>query len=121
VITLVSFGFKHGLPLDADLVFDVRFLANPHYVRELRWQDGQQNGVAEFIRQDPLTAPFLAKLCDLVDFSVPPYIREGKAYLTIAVGCTGGRHRSVMVAEELASFLRGRGYQPLVQHRDIKK
>ena len=121
VITLVSFGFKHGLPLDADLVFDVRFLANPHYVRELRWQDGQQNGVVEFIRQDPLTEPFLEKLYDLVNFSIPPYIQEGKAYLTIAVGCTGGRHRSVMVTEELAGFLRGRGYEPLIQHRDIKK
>jgi RNase adapter protein RapZ len=121
VITLVSFGFKHGLPLDADLVFDVRFLANPHYVRELRWQDGQQSGVVEYIKQDPLTEPFLEKLCDLVDFSIPPYIQEGKAYLTIAVGCTGGRHRSVMVTEELAGFLRSRGYQPLVQHRDVKK
>lgn len=121
VITVVSFGFKHGLPLDADLVFDVRFLANPHYVRELRWQDGQQSAVVEFVKQDPLTQPFLDKLSDLVNFSIPPYIQEGKAYLTIAVGCTGGRHRSVMVAEELASFLRSRGYQPLVQHRDIKK
>ena len=121
VITILSFGFKHGLPLDADLVFDVRVLANPHYVRELRWQDGQQTAVVDFIREDPLTAPFLEKLHDLVDFSVPPYIKEGKAYLTIAIGCTGGRHRSVMVAEELATFLRTRGYRPLVQHRDVKK
>jgi UPF0042 nucleotide-binding protein len=121
VITVVSFGFKHGLPLDADLVFDVRFLKNPHYERELRWQDGQQTAVADFVRSDPLTQPFIDKLCDLVDFSIPPYIQEGKAYLTIAIGCTGGRHRSVMVAEELATFLRSRGYEPLVQHRDIKK
>ncbi len=121
VITVVSFGFKHGLPLDADLVFDVRFLANPHYVRELRWQDGQQSAVVEFVKQDPLTQPFLDKLYDLVNYSIPPNIKEGKAYLTIAVGCTGGRHRSVMVAEELAQFLRSRGYQPLIQHRDIKK
>lgn len=121
VITIVSFGFKHGLPLDADLVFDVRFLANPHYVRELRWQDGQQAGVIDFVKQDPLTEPFLQKLYDLVTFTIPPYIQEGKAYLTIAVGCTGGRHRSVMVTEELAAFLRSRGYEPLVQHRDIKK
>jgi UPF0042 nucleotide-binding protein len=121
VITVVSFGFKHGLPLDADLVFDVRFLRNPHYERELRWQDGQQTPVVDFIRQDPLTQPFIEKLCDLVDFSIPPYIREGKAYLTIGIGCTGGRHRSVMVAEDLTGFLRSRGYSPLVQHRDIKK
>ncbi|MGV3720700.1 MAG: RNase adapter RapZ [Actinomycetota bacterium] len=121
VVTIVSFGFKHGLPLDADLVFDVRFLANPHYVRELRWQDGQQAGVIDYVRQDALTEPFLSKLYDLVTFTLPPYIQEGKAYLTIAIGCTGGRHRSVMVAEELAGFLRSRGYEPLVQHRDIKK
>lgn len=121
VITILSFGFKHGLPLDADLVFDVRFLANPHYVRELRWQDGQQAGVIDYVKQDALTAPFLDKLYDLVTFTIPPYIQEGKAYLTIAIGCTGGRHRSVMVAEELAAFLRSRGYEPLVQHRDIKK
>lgn len=121
VITVQSFGFKHGLPLDADLVFDVRFLANPHYVRELRWQDGQQSAVVDFVRQDPLTQPFLDRLLDLVTFTIPPYIQEGKAYLTIAIGCTGGRHRSVMVAEEMAAFLRSRGYQPLVQHRDIRK
>lgn len=121
VITIVSFGFKHGLPLDADLVFDVRFLANPHYVRELRWQDGQQSGVINFIKNDPLTQPFMDKLFDLVNYCLPPYVSEGKAYLTIAIGCTGGRHRSVMVAEELAGFLRQRGYEPLVQHRDIKK
>jgi len=121
VITVLSFGFKHGLPLDADLVFDVRFLANPHYVRELRWQDGQQSGVVDYVKQDPLTEPFLDKLHDLVNFSIPPYVKEGKAYLTIAIGCTGGRHRSVMVTEELAAFLRSRGYEPLVQHRDIKK
>lgn len=121
VITVVSFGFKHGLPLDGDLVFDVRFLANPHYVRELRWQDGLQSAVEEYIRQDPVTQPFLDKLCDLVNFTIPHYVQEGKAYLTIAIGCTGGRHRSVMVAEDLAQFLRSRGYEPLVQHRDIKK
>lgn len=121
VVTVLSFGFKHGLPLDADLVFDVRFLANPHYVRELRWQDGQQSQVVEYVKGDPLTQPFLEKLFDLVSFSIPPYIQEGKAYLTIAIGCTGGRHRSVMVAEELAAYLRAQGYEPLVQHRDIKK
>ena len=121
VITVLSFGFKHGLPLDADLVFDVRFLANPHYVRELRWQDGLQREVSEFIHADPVTGPYMERLFNLIDFSLPHYVREGKAYLTMAIGCTGGRHRSVMVAAELADFLRERGYQPLVQHRDIKK
>jgi UPF0042 nucleotide-binding protein len=121
IISVTSFGFKHGLPLDADLVFDVRFLANPHYVRELRWQDGRNEAVINYVRQDPLTEPFLRKLFDLVEFTIPQYITEGKAYLTIAIGCTGGRHRSVMVAEELAAFLRTKGYYPLVQHRDAKK
>jgi RNase adapter protein RapZ len=120
-INVISFGFKHGLPLDADLVFDVRFLANPHYVRELRWQDGRDEAVRSFVMQDPLTPPFLEKLFDLVGFTLPEYVAEGKAYLTIAIGCTGGRHRSVMVAEELAAFLRGKGYEPLVHHRDAKK
>jgi RNase adapter protein RapZ len=121
MINVSSFGFKHGLPLDADLVFDVRFLANPHYVRELRWQDGRDEAVRTYVQQDPRTQPFLEKLFDLVDFTLPQYVAEGKAYLTIAIGCTGGRHRSVMVAEELAAFLRGKGYDPLVQHRDAKK
>jgi RNase adapter protein RapZ len=121
MINITSFGFKHGLPLDADLVFDVRFLANPHYVRELRWQDGRDEAVSNYVKQDPLTQPFLEKLFDLVGFTLPQYVAEGKAYLTIAIGCTGGRHRSVMVAEELAAFLREKGYHPLVQHRDAKK
>jgi UPF0042 nucleotide-binding protein len=121
MINVTSFGFKHGLPLDADLVFDVRFLANPHYVRELRWQDGRDEPVRNYVLQDARTRPFLDKLFDLVGFTVPQYVAEGKAYLTIAVGCTGGRHRSVMVAEELAAFLRRQGYDPLVQHRDAKK
>jgi RNase adapter protein RapZ len=120
-INVTSFGFKHGLPLDADLVFDVRFLANPHYVRELRWQDGRDEAVRSFVMLDPLTQPFLEKLFDLVGFTLPQYVAEGKAYLTIAIGCTGGRHRSVMVAEELGAFLRGKGYEPLVHHRDAKK
>jgi UPF0042 nucleotide-binding protein len=121
IISILSFGFKHGLPLDADLVFDVRFLANPHYVRELRWHDGRNQGVIDYVRQDPLTEPFLCRLFDLVDFTLPQYIREGKAYLTIAIGCTGGRHRSVFVAEELARFLRSKSYHPVVHHRDAKK
>lgn len=121
IISILSFGFKHGLPLDADLVFDVRFLANPHYVRELRWHDGRDAGVIDYIRQDPLLDPFLCRLFDLVDFTLPEYIREGKAYLTIAIGCTGGRHRSVFVAEELAGFLRSKSYHPVVHHRDAKK
>lgn len=120
-VSVQSFGFKYGAPRDADLVFDVRFLANPHYVRELRWQDGRNEAVVNYVREDPRTQPFLEKLFDLVAFTIPQYIAEGKAYLTIAVGCTGGRHRSVFVVEELAKFLRSQGYHPLVQHRDVKK
>jgi len=121
IISLCSFGFKYGLPLEADLVFDVRFLANPHYVRELRWQDGRDEAVVSYVRQDTRTQPFLDKMLDLVGFTIPQYIAEGKAYLTIAIGCTGGRHRSVFVVEELAKFLQGQGYQPLIHHRDVKK
>jgi len=121
LVTLVSFGFKHGLPMDADLVFDVRFLRNPHYVRELRWQDGRDAEVAGFVHSDPRTNPFLQRLRDLILFTLPAYVDEGKAYLTIAIGCTGGRHRSVMVAEEIAAWLRDEQYTPLVHHRDLKK
>jgi RNase adapter protein RapZ len=121
IISLCSFGFKYGLPLEADLVFDVRFLANPHYVRELRWQDGRDEAVVNYVRQDTRTQPFLDKMLDLVGFTIPQYIAEGKAYLTIAIGCTGGRHRSVFVVEELAKFLQGQDYHPLIHHRDVKK
>jgi UPF0042 nucleotide-binding protein len=120
-ITIVSFGFKYGLPLDADLVFDVRFLANPHYVRDLRWHDGHHAEVIAYVHGDPLTSPFMQKLTDLVEFSIPQYLAEGKAYLTIAIGCTGGRHRSVVIGNDLAEFLRGKGFEPAVQHRDSKR
>ncbi len=120
-VTVASFGFKHGLPLDADLVFDVRFLINPHYVDDLRPYDGRNKLVADYVMQDTDTGLFLEKLYDLMDFSMPQYIHEGKAYLTVAIGCTGGRHRSVVVAEKLSGFLQSRGYRVLVQHRDVEK
>ncbi|MEO7715464.1 MAG: RNase adapter RapZ [Capsulimonas sp.] len=120
-VTISSFGFKYGLPLDADLVFDVRFLVNPHYVDELRPCDGRDPKVEEFVMADPDCEPFLAKIYDLLDFCVPQYIEEGKAYLTVSIGCTGGRHRSVVVAEKLAAHLRGRDYRVLTQHRDVDK
>jgi len=121
VITVESFGFNHGLPIDADLVFDVRFLINPHYVGDLKPLTGQSAEVARYIHSDPTTEPFLKRLVDLVAFSLPQYRREGKAYLTIAIGCTGGRHRSVTVAEELAAHLRQEGYRVAVYHRDIRR
>ncbi len=121
IVTVQSFGFKHGLPIDADLVFDVRFLVNPHYVPDLKPLTGQDEKVHYFIHQDPLTEPFLKRMFDLISFSLPQYEREGKAYLTIAIGCTGGQHRSVAIAEDTAQFIRGEGYRVTVFHRDAER
>jgi UPF0042 nucleotide-binding protein len=118
---LISFGFKHGIPIDADLVFDVRFLANPHFVDNLRALDGRDARVREFIMRHPESRELLARLQDLLRFLLPAYEREGKAYLTIAVGCTGGRHRSVAVVEELKPFLDELGLAPSVVHRDLDR
>ncbi len=121
IVTVNSFGFKYGLPLDADLVFDVRFLINPHYVDDLRPYDGRNQLVEEYVMRDPHSGLFLDKLYDLMDWSVPRYVSEGKAYLTVAIGCTGGRHRSVVVSEKLGAHLSAQGYRVLVQHRDVDK
>lgn len=121
VITVVSFGYKHGIPLDADLVFDVRFLANPYWVESLSGLDGTHEEVRHYVLSDPLTEPLLERLCGLVEFSIPQYEKEGKAYLTIAIGCTGGRHRSVVIANELARYLQVRDYNIVVEHRDCPK
>nr|CAA9228522.1 RNase adapter protein RapZ [uncultured Armatimonadetes bacterium] len=118
-VTVSTFGFKHGLPLDADLVFDVRFLRNPHYVDELRPLDGRDAAVDRYVCEDERTGCFLERLYDMVGWSLPQYVTEGKAYLTVAVGCTGGKHRSVVIGEKLAQFLRDRGYRVLLQHRDL--
>ena len=117
-VTVASFGFKHGTPLDADLLFDVRFLRNPHYVDDLRPLTGRDADVEAYVMGDERTGEFLDRLYDLVGWSLPHYMSEGKAYLTIAIGCTGGRHRSVVVAEKLGKFLTDRGYRVLVSHRD---
>jgi RNase adapter protein RapZ len=119
LVTITSFGFKHGLPIDADLVFDVRFLANPHYVADLKPLDGRDPRVAAFVRHDPRTAEFQVKMNDLVRFALPQYQKEGKTYLNIAIGCTGGRHRSVMLAEELSAILKADGFRTVVHHRDL--
>lgn len=121
IITVASFGYKHGIPLDADLVFDVRFLANPYWVERLSSLDGTHEEVRHYILSDPLTEPLMEKLSGLVEFSIPQYEKEGKAYLTIAIGCTGGRHRSVVVANELARYLQVRDYNVIVEHRDCPK
>jgi len=120
-VTVVSFGFKHGLPLDADLVFDVRFLPNPHWVPELRPLSGLDPPVRQHVLGQPLTAEFLGHLDGLLGFLLPAYVVEGKAYLTIAVGCTGGRHRSVAVAEEMAQRIEAWGHLPKVVHRDLER
>ena len=120
LVTVTSFGFKHGLPVDADLVFDVRFLANPHYVPELKSLSGKSAAVAAYVHADPLTTPFQTRMNDLVDFALPQYQREGKAYLNIAIGCTGGRHRSVVLGEDLVARLVQTGYRVTVRHRDIE-
>lgn len=121
MLTISSFSYPRGLPHDADLVFDVRFLRNPHYVAELKPFTGQNAAVAAYIEADPAYAPFFDKLRDLVSTLLPLYKREGKAYLTIALGCTGGRHRSVLVAERLGSALKTQGYQVNVVHRELER
>ncbi len=119
--SLVSFGFKHGIPFDADLVFDVRFLANPHFVEDLRPLDGRDAAVRDFIFAHVESRELLRRLKDLLGFLLPCYQREGKAYLTVAIGCTGGRHRSVTFVEELRAFLGDLGFSPTVVHRDLDR
>ncbi|MDX2223168.1 MAG: RNase adapter RapZ [Rhodospirillaceae bacterium] len=118
---LMSFGYRHGLPRDADLVFDVRFLKNPHYEKELRALTGLDPAVGRFIDQDPAAATFLQRLQGLLDPLIPLYEREGKSYLTIAVGCTGGQHRSVYMVERLKGWLAARNLPFEVRHRDIPR
>ncbi|MGZ4705281.1 MAG: RNase adapter RapZ [Acidimicrobiales bacterium] len=117
--TVMSFGYKHGLPLDTDLVIDCRFLPNPHWVEDLRPQTGLDAPVREYVMGQPVTAEFLDELTSLLELLLPAYVAEGKSYLTLALGCTGGHHRSVVIAEEIASRLSERGYDPKVSHRDI--
>jgi RNase adapter protein RapZ len=120
-LTVLSFGYKHGLPLDADLVFDCRFLPNPHWIEELRPQTGLDEPVRDYVLGQPAAREFLGHLTDLFAQLLPAYIAEGKAYLTIAMGCTGGRHRSVALAERVATGLRRQGYALSVVHRDVDK
>lgn len=120
-VKVVSFGFKYGLPVDADLVFDVRFLPNPNYDAALHPLDGTDERVRQFVLEQIETQQLLHHLQALVSFALPHYRREGKTYLTIAIGCTGGRHRSVVLAEEVAQFVAQQGYTCTVQHRDIHR
>jgi UPF0042 nucleotide-binding protein len=121
MVSLVSFGYRYGIPPDADLVFDVRFLPNPHFVAKLRKYSGRDPRVARYIRSFPQTNEFLRRLEGMLVYLIPHYIREGKSYLTIAFGCTGGRHRSVMMAESIHKTLHKKGYASKVVHRDLAK
>ncbi len=119
-VRILSFGFKYGLPPDADLVFDVRFLPNPHYVDHLKALTGEEDQVKDYLWQWAETGKYFAKVKDLLDFSLPFYVKEGKAGLVIAVGCTGGKHRSVVLGDELGRVL-GSRFNVMVEHRDIYK
>ncbi|PWI57621.1 RNase adapter RapZ [Sulfoacidibacillus thermotolerans] len=119
-VNVLSFGFKYGLPIDADLVFDVRFLPNPYYVDTLRPRTGQDPEVYDYVMQWPATQEFLKKLLEMVDFLLPQYIKEGKSQIVVGIGCTGGRHRSVAIAERLREHLQ-KSYVVMVSHRDLDK
>jgi UPF0042 nucleotide-binding protein len=120
-ISLSSFGFKNGVPGEADMVFDVRFLPNPHFVPEFRKLTGRHPKVAKYIRQFPQTQEFLDRAAEMLKFLLPHYIEEGKSYLTVAFGCTGGQHRSVFIAEEMKKRLEAEGYRVKTAHRDMPR
>jgi UPF0042 nucleotide-binding protein len=118
-VNVQSFGYKHGLPLDVDLVFDCRFLPNPHWIEELRPLTGLDPAVREFVLDQPEARPFLDQLDAMLRTVLPAYAREGRTYLSIALGCTGGQHRSVVMANAVGELLRAHGYDPVVTHRDV--
>ncbi|MDR7534262.1 MAG: RNase adapter RapZ [Armatimonadota bacterium] len=120
-VSVVSFGYKYGVPLDADLIFDVRFLPNPHYQPGLRALPGRHRRVRAYVLGQPQTREFLARLFAFTDFLLPQFLAEGKNHLTVGIGCTGGRHRSVVLGDELARHLRARGCRVHVRHRDLRK
>ena len=120
-VTVTSFGFKYGLPLEADLVFDVRFLPNPFYVEELRPQTGLDQGVADYVFASPTAQELLEKLRGMMDFLLPHFVEEGKSALVVAIGCTGGHHRSVAIAHALSEFVRRQGYRTAEHHRDMER
>ena len=117
----MSFGFKNGVPAEADLVFDARFLPNPHFVPEFRKKTGQNAKVAAYVKGFPQTQEFLQRTTEMLLFLLPHYVAEGKSYLTVALGCTGGQHRSVALAEEMKKRLSNGGYRAKVSHRDMPR
>ena len=120
-LSVMSFGYKHGIPLDVDFVFDVRFLPNPHWIDELRSKTGLDEDVRSYVLESELATTFVTQVESLLELLLPAFREEGKSYLTVAVGCTGGRHRSVAVAEELSRWLSKSGYRPRVSHRDVHR
>jgi RNase adapter protein RapZ len=120
-VTVSSFGYKHGIPVDADLVLDCRFLPNPHWEAELRHRTGLDDDVRRFVLGQELTEPFLERLGALLELLVPGYLEAGKSYLSMSFGCTGGRHRSVVIAQEAAALLADMGFEPIVAHRDLQR
>jgi UPF0042 nucleotide-binding protein len=121
MITVISFGYKYGIPLDADLVIDVRFLPNPHYIESLKHLTGSDEHVRNFVLNRTETKNFLKKFFTLLSFLLPHYIAEGKTHLTVAIGCTGGTHRSVVLSEEIYKFLKEKGYNVTIRHRDVER
>ncbi|HOL84514.1 MAG TPA: RNase adapter RapZ [Thermoclostridium caenicola] len=121
IVHIVSFGFKHGIPMDCDLVFDVRFIPNPYYVPELKPKSGLDPDVSDYVLSFPESRKFLTKLNEMITFLIPYYVKEGKTQLVIGIGCTGGRHRSVAVANRLAELQKDKGSSVVTQHRDIDK
>lgn len=120
-VQVQSFGFKYGIPRDADMVLDVRFLPNPFYVPELKEHTGLEKAVSDFVLQYPQTKEFIGKLDDMLGMLIPYYMEEGKTELVIAIGCTGGKHRSVTIAEEVTKALQNKNYKTIIRHRDINK
>ncbi len=121
LVTIVTFGFKHGLPMDADLVFDVRFLPNPYYIKELKPLTGLDPLVVEYVSRPVVTSSFLSHLRRFMDFLLPKYVEEGKTHLTVAIGCTGGRHRSAVIGEKLKTHLERKEHTVVIEHRDIER
>ncbi|MGP1598805.1 RNase adapter RapZ [Peptoanaerobacter stomatis] len=118
IITIISFGFKYGIPIDSDLVYDVRFMPNPYYVEELKEKTGNEKDVQEYVLNDVNSVKFLEKLYDMIDFLLPMYIKEGKNQLVISIGCTGGKHRSVTISNKLYEHLENQNYNAYIKHRD---
>lgn len=121
IINIVSFGFKYGIPIECDLVFDVRFIPNPYYIDSMRRLTGLNEAVRDYVLQAPETVEFISKLTDMLDFLIPNYTREGKSQLVIGIGCTGGKHRSVAIADKLYKALSEKGQRVVIDHRDIEK